>query len=288
MKFTVYLDLLLVTNIIINYFLLKISAVLCGLNTNTKRMLLSSFAGTLFSLTIFVDISFIQSLIVKTVSVFICAAIVTGMTNRVLFLRFFICMWMSTFIFTGLITALFFDSHMVITRNMNIYLNINPLLLVGCILSVYIILFCLEFVLDNSKKEYTYNIDIYYKGNVITGTAFYDTGFKVKDVVTFRTVMMCSFSYIHKILPENILDAVNSFYEKGVYNEKGIIPVFYSDLNNSGIMPAIIPDSVVLNSKNTFINAKDAIVAISKNKISEDYDVIFGRDIYNLAGENND
>lgn len=288
MKLTVYLDVLLVTNLIINYFLLKATANYYGLKAGTARMLLASFIGGAFSLSILADLPFFISMVWKLISLLVCVAVAFGIKSRVVFIKTTICLITITFIFTGFITAISQNSSVVFIRNMQIYMNISPLVLVSSIVVVYIFITAFEFAFEFSKKEYNYSIEIYYGSNSCTGCAFYDTGFKVKDVITFKNVMLCDFDFIKPILPQDLCENITDFYHDGIYKEKGIIPVFYSDLNNSGMLPGAKLDKVILSSKNEKKVLDNILMAVSPQKISEDCDVIFGKDINKMVGRTND
>ncbi len=288
MKVTVYLDILLVTNLIINYFLLKTAALYCKANVSTGRMLWSSVAGAFFSITVFFSIPFWLMFIIRCVSVFICGVIAFGIRQKLLFVKALIYLFVGTFCFTGLITIIFQNNSRVFVNNMYIYLNINPMILVCSILAVYLILYSAEFIYEGYKREYIYNIEIICKGKKLKGMAFYDTGFKINDVITFKTVMLTSYKFIESILPGEISSDINRFYSSGTYTSKDILPLFYSDLSNNGMLPAITAEKVIISGSRTKKIIENVLIGISPNKISEDFDMIFGKDIYIMAGVEND
>lgn len=283
MKLTVYLDILLVTNFIVNYFLLKIAAFCSRRNTSTVRLILSSLAGAFFSIVILFDLPIVISMAVKLFSVTLCAVIAFGVNIKVI-----VYILAATFLFTGFVTAFFQNSTVVFVKNMQLYLNINPLVLVLSIVAVYICITLTEFIFENSKKEYIYTVEIYYCGKTVKGKAFYDTGFKVKDIVTFKTVMLCGFDFVKDILDIQIKNNIADFYSTGMYKEKGITPVFYSDLNGNGMMPGIRLDKVVLSTARQTKTFDNILLAVSMNKLSEDCDVIFGKNINNMVGGTNE
>ena len=283
MKLTIYLDILFVTNFIINYFILKTTSLGCCFNASTLRMVLSSVFGALFSIIILFDLPVIVSMLLKVLSVLVCVAVAFGIR-----LKAFVYLVATTFLFTGFIAAIFQNSNVVFVKNMQIYLNINPMLLVIAIIVVYATASLSEFIFETSKKEYIYTVEINYCGKAVKGVAFYDTGFKVKDIVTFKTVMLCSFDFISDILDRQIKEDISIFYNTGTYKEKGITPVFYSDLNGNGMLPGIRPNKVILSATRYTKTLDNVLLAVSSNKISEDCDVIFGKNINNMVGGTNE
>ena len=288
MKLTVYLDILFITNIIINYFILKTAAICCRSNTSTTRMIISSSVGALCSLRIFFDISILVSMALKIISIVICTLVAFGIKKKILLLKLLFYTAATTFGFIGAIFVVFQHSTAVFVKNMQIYLNVNPMILIGSIFAVYLVVLVAEFVFENTKKEYIYNVTVCCAGGFVKGTAFYDTGFKIKDVVTFKTVMLCNFNFIADILPQSIIDDILAFYKTGTYNSKEIIPVFYSDISSNGMLPGVKPEKVLFSTLMEEVVLDNIIMAVSPVKISEDWDVIFGKDINSMVGKADD
>ena len=288
LKLTVYLDILFITNIIINYFILKTAVIHCRASTSTVRIILSSFVGSLCSIIIFFDIPILLSVFFKVITATICTLIAFGTKKKTVNIKALFYTVAVTFGFIGAVSIIFQYSNAVFVKNMQIYLNMNPMVLIGSIVAVYIVVSVAELVFENTKKEYIYDVTVYYSDGLIKGTAFYDTGFKIKDVVTFRTVMLCNLDFIIDILPQNILNDILEFYKTSTYNSKEIIPVFYSDISSNGMLPGIRLQKVLLSTPTEELILDNVLMAVSQVKISEDLDVIFGKDINDMVGKAND
>ena len=162
-----------------------------------------------------------------------------GIRKKIIIVKSFFYTVVVTFGFIGVVAIIFQHSNVVFVKNMQIYLNVNPMVLIFSIVAVYIVVSVAEFVFESTKKEYIYNVTVYYSDRFVNGTAFYDTGFKVKDIVTFKTVMMCNFDFIADILPQKIKDDILAFQKTGAYSHKEITPVFYSDISSNGMLPGV-------------------------------------------------
>ena len=154
MKLTVYLDILFITNIIINYFILKTAVIYCRISTSTERMIISSLVGSLCSLMIFFDIPILVSVLLKVMSAVICTLIAFGTKKKVVIIKSLFYIVAVTFAFIGVVTIIFQNSNVVFVKNMQIYLNVNPMILICGIVAVYIVTSVVEFVFESSKKEY--------------------------------------------------------------------------------------------------------------------------------------
>ena len=284
MKLTVYLDVLIIINVILNYCILKLIASLCGTNVKFEKIIVSSLVGALFSLSIFLEINYICSFILKLLSVVICSYIAFGIKNIIFFLKSTGIMLIVTFSFSGIALALRKTNSIVYQNNFYTYLDVNPIVLLTAIVFVYCLLTFVEFISFSLNRNYIFKIDIYYGDRFISATGLYDTGFRVKDIVTFRKVMICSVECIKVLLPEDLLSEIKDFYILGEYHSKKITPVFYSDISDNGMLPGIKPEKVVLYAGNKTVEIKNCIIAVTEKNISSDVQVIFGKDIYSMAG----
>ncbi|MBQ8603789.1 MAG: sigma-E processing peptidase SpoIIGA [Oscillospiraceae bacterium] len=281
MKLTVYLDVLIVMNTLINYILLKISALLGQIPYNTRNIMLSSLTGALFSSVIFLDINTVLSLCIKTISVTVCTCLAFGFVSWKYFIKNSICVLLSTFIFTGLLYAFPADNSFLYLNNFCYYININPLFLVLCIGCIYMVLQAADFVFSQkntgNKMVCTLTID----GREITATAFYDTGFGVRDILGHRAVMLCSLPPVKNSLDRPLVSVLEDFLAGNLRTDIGLFHVFYSDISKQGILPAIRPQAAVLNGK----EIKNVIIAFTDKTFSDDVQIIFGKDIFEMTGE---
>lgn len=276
--------MLIITNIIINYFLLKITLLLSRTIGQTKRMVLSSVIGSIFSFMIFADTNFAVSLIVKIIAVILSVLLAFGYGNKTLFIRLNFYCFAAHMIFAGLMTLLLQSSQVVYINNLYFYVNLNPFVLIGAILAVYIILSVFE-LLNVNNKEYNFTIYITLGGCTFSAQAYYDTGFNLKDVLTHHPVMLCSADFLADKTDAETVRNLNNFFETKQYESKNIIPVFYSDVSQSSMMPAIRPDKVIIKRNKKETEIKSTILAVTQQGMPQDIQIIFGKEIYNMIGD---
>ncbi len=280
LKLTVYIDVLIAVNTIINYFLLKICAILSGAGTNTKRMIISSFTGSLFSLFIFCDLKLLLSLAIKLLSVVICAAIAFGIKSKKYFIKNVICLGFINCLVTGFINLFLSDSNYIYINNIFYYININPVMLVIAITFVYFSLYLYDLFFDINARQREITIGIYIDKSFLKLNGFYDTGFKVKDIIGGRAVMLVAFPEVENHIGENLKNKLSSFFA-GNINTGKIIPVFYSDVSGGGILPGVKPDKVIYKNK----ELENILIAFCNKSLGNNVRMIFGKDIYNKTGE---
>jgi len=281
LKLTVYLDVLLVVNFLINYILLKISAHCGKLPYKTVNIILSAAVGALFSVVMLTDVSPVLSFTVRIISVIICAFVAFGFTTVKCFIKSILFLLLSTFLFTGVIYSFFSHSSFVYVKNCFYYININPILLVGCITVVYIVMQLSEIFFLSKPDINKCQCDVTIENMNFSVTAFYDSGFSVKDILGHRCVMLCSIPAVRNKLNSDFTAKIESFLKGDIEIPENIIHVFYSDISGGGILPAVRATKIMINKK----EIKNTILAFTDKSFSDDVGIIFGKDILDMIGE---
>ncbi len=280
MKLTLYLDVLIAVNFLVNYILLKISAFCGQLPYKTANIIASAFTGALFSVAVLADISAILSFVIKLFSVCLCAFIAYGFVSFKYYFKSLVYLLLSTFIFTGVI-SLFTDSSFVYLNNCFYYININPLLLVGCIVAVYAVLQITALFFSSKHGKDKKECEVKIGESIFNTTAFYDSGFNVKDILGHRAVMLCSLPAVKKQLSPDFVEKTESFLQGEIESVAGISHVFYSDISGGGIMPAVKVEKIMLDKK----EIKNTLLAFTGKSFPDDVGIIFGKDIFDMIGE---
>lgn len=283
MKVTIYIDILIITNIIINYFLVKITAVVSGTYAETKRLIASSVTGALFSAAIFFDIPIMQSALIKLLSVSLCVFIAFGYGGKFIFLKNILSFIAANLALSGFIFFIAQKTEIIYINNYMFYIYLNPVLLVACILSIYILLTLYDFVFSSPKNR-LYRVIIEFNNNEHCLTGFYDTGFGLKDIILHRALIMCDYDTVKNIVDKELSEQIYNFFIDGTYENNSIIPVFYGDISNKGILPSIKPDNVFIMKNGKRKELKNTAIVVCRQKLSEEYQIIFGKEIFNRIG----
>ncbi len=281
MKLTVYVDVLIVVNTIINYFLLKITAFRLKQSPDSRFFILSAFVGSLFSFTIFFEITQFIALIIKIASLSVCTYISFGFSNMKKYIRCFIYYFSSNAFFYGIISRGMDTVPTIYSKNMFYYIYINPYKLVICVSGVYLAIIFFDMLYDNKHKSDVYKTEIILENNNIILNGFYDTGFNIKDIITSKQIMLCSYADIKQQLSRELRSKIEAFFNNKYSVKHGVIPIFYSDISNNGILPSVKRKKTVINNK----EFKNILIAFTDKKLSEDVQIIFGKDIYKELGE---
>ena len=180
MKTVVYADVLVVINIIVNYFLLRASAAVISFDFKAWRFLVSSALGGAFSLIIFVD--GLPAAALAAVKFLFLLLMVLAAFGYGSFKRFFKCcaaFLASNLAFAGLMLAgrafLFPDS--IVYKNSVVYFDINILTLTVAAVVCYAVLSIISRAVRNrTPPQSVCSIRLTKDGRSVEGRALFDTG----------------------------------------------------------------------------------------------------------------
>ncbi|MEG1782287.1 MAG: sigma-E processing peptidase SpoIIGA [Oscillospiraceae bacterium] len=287
MKITIYADVLIIINFLVNYFLLRGAALISGCAVNRVKIVLSALIGSLFSLLIFAEIdSGIASLALKLAVLLISTFIAFGFVNIRLFLRNFACLSGINALCAGVLMLMADKSNVVYHNNLFFYFNISPVLLVGCMISVFLIVNVFTFLLKDRGKNETITIKVSIEGRSVFLKSFYDTGFKLSDILLGRAVMLCSSESVKEILPQKTIEDIANFSQnKKIDQDTKFSPIFYSTINGNGILPAIKPQKVMYIKNKMEKELKNVVIALTDEKFSQDIQLLYGREIHEMIGD---
>lgn len=220
----VYVDLLVIQDLIYNYVILFAVGILLTRKTNIKKIFLSSVIGTIPLVFLFLNInqqlifgiSFIFSLIMSFIS-FSYRDIIYTIKN-------IFYMYMTSIFIAGSIYLI--NVNFLPTIN-NYLLNVIILIIIVPIIT-YVYLKSIS-KLKNNYSNY-YKVDIYLKEQKeITVTAFLDTGNKLIDPYKRRPIIL---------LRKDLVDI----------EKQKIILVPYNTVNNSDLLECIVPQKIFIHN----------------------------------------
>jgi len=193
---TIYIELFLIENILINFCLLKLIYLTTKNNSSIIKLIISSIIGAGFSV---ISAIFISNYLILNILKFICGFIMIFIAfkqTKKQFIFNFILLFIYTFAFGGAITMLATNSYLypfglIITSKFN--LSIVTLILIG-------LTYIFEQVCNNLKQKtktnnYIYKIKLFLDENSLTINAFLDTGNQLNHnglpvvVVDFNTYL---------------------------------------------------------------------------------------------------
>lgn len=244
---TIYLDVLIVLNIYVNFFLLKATARFTHVSLKISRCVVSSVVGSFFSLTILMPIkNFFLTLLIKLAAAAVITAITFGIKDRKNFIKLLIYFYIINFIFAGIIGFLYttFSPSFMAFNNSYFYVDFSLISLVVFTAIAYFGVALVRRLMDRrSDTSKKYDIYIKYKEKEIRLEALADTGNSLTDSFTGKPVVICrqnAFGF----------DEDFSFMNpQEIFETYGFRMLPYSTIGNAGLIPVFSPDEIVITEK---------------------------------------
>lgn len=237
---TIYIDVLLILNIYVNYFLLRATARLTHTVITGRRLALTAAVGSLSSLTILLPpLGGAVNLLIKIAAALALVLLAFGKRRPRTY--FYLCgvFFAVNFIFAGIVLALSFisDSSHIATNNAALYIDFSLLTLVAFTAVAYFAVCLLRRGLDSSAasdKKYRIIIGVGERSADIP--AISDSGNLLRDSFSGAPVIVCGLGELSSVIPCRA--AVGSL--------KGFRVIPCSTITGSSVMPVFRPDSVVI------------------------------------------
>lgn len=282
MRPVIYIDVLFLTNLLINILLLYITAKFTVIKTNKFRILLSSTLGAIYSvLMFFPDLSVFYSKAAKILSGFTMVALSYNIKGLRLYIKTLGIFYIVTLCFGGGVFALFYltgigSSAGAIMKNGILYFNLPWQVLFSSIVISYIIINVVWKNIIHKAANINSYIDLVIScyDKQIPIRALIDTGNSLKEPISQFPVIVTEYDYLKEALPENFSKALEDFNMETLnfsVDKLRIIP--YSSLGREkGMLLGFRPDSVFADINESPRKVENVIIGISKIKLSKDGD----------------
>ncbi len=258
---TVYIDVLLLVNFVINLLLLRCSAFFSSRAFSLLRASLGAFLGSFGALTIFLSpFSFGTMLCYKLFFGAVMVFFSFGYKNMRIFLRDFISLLVCTFLFSGLITFIYltFAPSKMVMSNGSLYLDVSAMFLIATAFFCYVFVTGINLVFRRKKPQSEIcRIRIKQGMREISLKGLMDTGSSLFEPFSNLPVIVCE----KELFKGEIRD------DNAVKNSVRIVP--FSHVGGKGILKAFLADSVIIEADNREVEIKKGCyIALTDEKIS--------------------
>ena len=283
----IYIDVLIFVNIIVDYFLLMITAFFTGAPRKRVRTALAAFAGSLLSLVILIpEMHIVLSLLVKAAGAFIMAAIAYGVKNPRYLLRNSAYLFVASGLVAGgvIFAGEVLNNNAFVNKNLGIYIDVSPLTLIIVVLVIYIMLALFELLFKKHRRlDKTYRATLSLGGRRLEFDALIDSGNKLYDALSGRDAVVLKRSFSKKLLDQKQLDALEGFNTAGDSSALADIGEFallpFSSLGGSGLLLGFGADMCSVDGENgKAIKIERPFVAFADDKLLGETDGIIGYD----------
>lgn len=284
----VYADVLMVTNLFVNYFLLSATKLLLRAQTSRKRLVLGALIGSVYALAIFLPSLpvFVTAFMNLAASALMVLASFSLQNKRVL-LKAFFAFFAMNFAFAGAMFALwlFFRPNNMIYQNGTVYFDIDIKILIGTTVLCYLLLTCFSCVLrKRAPDNMLYDVEITNAGKTVCAKALLDTGNALTDGFSDTPILVISHRLTKKLAPA----ALQAFFEADAvpFTSKDIRLIPYTSVGREGVLKAFYAQSIRVPQKNYTLN--HILLAQSKTDFtSTEYEVLLCSDFFERGGTPN-
>ena len=270
MKTVVYADILIIINFLMNYILLRATAVLTGCSFKSGRLVVSAFIGSIFSLSIYIEnITPLINSLIKILYMTVLLLTAFRIKSVKMFIRHFFTFFAVNLIFGGIMLALnvYLFPETSLYNNGIVYFDLNILSLTFISVFCYILIYLISsFIKSKTPHGCIYKITINYKNKSVTGNALYDSGNKLCDCFSGKPVIIADRKSFENIIDGEKIEEMKNYR---------LIP--FSTISGNGTIPAFMADSVEITISDKKQIAENIYIGITENKIlSGGYSALFG------------
>lgn len=220
----VYIDLLIIQDLIYNYVILLGVSILLTRSTNIKKIFLSSVIGTIPLIFLFLNISQLLIFVISFIFSIIMSLIAYSYRDILYTAKNIFYIYMTSIFIAG---AIYLINVNFLPEINNYLLNVIVLIIMAPIITYIYIKSINKF--KNNYSNY-YKVDIYLKEKEkITVTAFLDTGNKLIDPYKGRPIILIKKSLLNT-------------------EKQKIILVPYNTVNNSDLLKCIVPQKIFIHT----------------------------------------
>ena len=272
----IYVDVLIVLNIYITYFLLLATAKTSHTPIKSKRCILASVVGGFFSLLILIpSLNYFVNLAFKLIASVLIILVSFGIRNGIKYVaRLTMWFYAMNFIFAGIMLSLRYAFSLSFVRfsNSYFYMDFSILSLVIFTVLSYSVICIVRYIIDKSVvSNGVYKVIIKHNKKIIAIEGIADTGNALVDSFSGRPVIVCGKAELRDII--NIPDFAGVSNDYSDYLQMGksmrgfkLIP--YSTIGENGIIPVFIPDEIIIKEEKTNkIKYTDALIGVSNRDI---------------------
>lgn len=277
MRLVVYADILVILNLIVDYFLLSASAAILRVKLPVFRQLGGAAVGALSSLYIFApDLGIFVDVALRAA---VCAVMVLcafGFRGAKRFFRSAGVLFLVTCGFGGIMTALWtiFKPDGMTVVNSVVYFNISPAVLIGASVITYLLFMLFKAIFSRtSELADRCEITVTAEEKSITMDAIVDTGNSIKDYLSGSEVIIADGEFVKVLLGSD-----NPVTDARLKKRYRILPL--STVSGGGTLDGFRCDSAVISDGERTVKLEKPILAVSKTPLRDDYQAIVNPEIF--------
>ena len=281
---TIYVDVVLIENLLMNYIILFATGVILKVNIKHMRLILASLIGAIYTIIAYMSVFKIYSNIgLKFVLSVIMIYIAFNPKSVKKLFKFTLIFYLTSFVFGGAAFALIYIvKPQDILRNNGLILNSDSLkvIFISAIIAFVIIIIGFKVVKNKiSAKDMYCHINIKLNHKEIETKAMIDTGNFLKEPITNTPVIVVEHTMLYDCIPKEILNHLENilggdFSEipkniKEEYMPKLKVIPFSSLGKQNGMLLGIKAEKVVIKTEEENKTKENVIIGIYNKSLTK-------------------
>lgn len=247
MKQTVYVDILVSVNIIVDYFLLYAAAIISGRKKERIRLCLAALLGGIGALYIFLPaMPAAVNILYAVILSLLMSLIAFGYGGRRAFIRTIVVFYSLSAAYSGLMLLLWSFSSVknLSVNNGIVYINLDPAILIFATVIIYALLSLFSGRISSRNLHRTpCTVTIYGNGKHTDIDGLIDTGNVLTEPFSGLPVIIAEREQLRSILPKSFLHAADSKFSTSTL-PKGIRLIPFRSVGGDGLYTAYLPERV--------------------------------------------
>lgn len=283
MEETVYVDILIAINFIVDYFLLRLTALLAGSAVSGRRLVFSAAVSSLTSLCIFLPplpaaVSVLRNLLFSAG----ISALAFGVGGGWIFFCRTVVFYGVNLVYAGgmLLLCWRMKPKGLLFWNGVLYFRMSPVLLIGMASVLYGGVKLFHFALGHGRiAAKSCRVRLAIGGKQLELSGYLDTGNHARDGFTGKPVVFCAAPSLQPVIGE---EGVRWFRERDYLKETQTPPAGlklrllpFSGIGGESVLPAFVPDGLWIYDRDTEKwLAAEACAAVTPTPFREGYDIL--------------
>lgn len=248
---TIYIDILLCINLIINFFLLSSAAFYTHTPISLKRLMLGASVGAVGALTILLPVMpIILSMAIKMAVGGLTLFAAFGKMTAKQFIKLYAVFLTATFFFGGAAAAMWFcfTPQRLVIKNSVIYIDISPVILIISSAVCYGVFRLFHMISGIYKPQDTVCILTLKRGsNIVRTPAMIDTGNNLTEPFSQCPVIVISRETAKEVTPDAIYEYETVTTLEYRTEIEGVRFVPFTSVGGKGILPCFKAEEVYIN-----------------------------------------
>lgn len=295
---TVYVDVIFLENIIINYIILYVTGIISKTNIKQLKILLGSIIGATYAIIYYIlNLKIYSSFIIKIVlSIIIIYVSFNPKKFKILFKQV-ILFYLISFVFAGATIGIIY---MVNFQNITIQNGVLVgnytirTILIGIIIAYFLVMIGEKIIKTKfSKKDMICDIEVNFENKKIKTKALIDTGNMLKEPITNTSVIVLEYTLLYDIIPKQILDNLENILGGDLskipkdlqteYISKFRVIPFSSLGKQNGILLGVKGENLIVNINEEMKKIDKVIIGIYNKPLTKngEYKGLLGLEILN-------